>query len=111
MGSLGNSNGSLSNLDISRQVNKQSNLPAGHSSSHLASQGGDATSQKSRQNDFGLLFGKANEQSGIQVRTMPEGHKPLDKFTYFVENQKILSNKIFYVDAQRRDLVESLKEL
>ena len=99
MGTLGNSNTSFSNLDVSRQINKQVNLPtSGQSGAHLASQGAESGSNSKNGNEFGLTFGKVNE-NGIYVKTLPESIAPLEKFTYFVENQKILSNKIFYVDA------------
>ena len=33
------------------------------------------------------------------------------KFTYFVENEKILSNKMFFVDYQRKAFVTTLTKL
>ena len=33
------------------------------------------------------------------------------KFTYFVENEKILSNKMFFVDYQRKAFVKTLIKL
>jgi hypothetical protein len=33
------------------------------------------------------------------------------KFAYFVENEKILSKKMFYVDVQRESYVKNLTEL
>lgn len=33
------------------------------------------------------------------------------KFTYFVENEKILSNKMFFVDYQRKAFVKTLLKL
>ena len=51
-------------------------------------------------------------QSLKNVAYLPQQiQSDLVKFTYFVENEKMLSSKALFVDAQREEFVKILKEL
>jgi len=51
----------------------------------------------------------SNQQNGVNIDQSIQND--LVKFTYFVENEKMLSSKTLFVDAQRQTFVKVLKEL